>query len=149
MIVVERTSADVDAMATLPPVLLDDGKDWQGVVVKKPWGHEVEIYSEGVVSVTRLVMLPGGETSMHCHPGKAAMLMVSDGECDLVSLRTVYKLKTGEMVRIQSGAFHRIRTENGAKLIEVESPPGKNNIVRLADRYGRGQGYGVTGVASV
>jgi mannose-6-phosphate isomerase-like protein (cupin superfamily) len=141
VIVVERTGADVDAMASLPPVLLSDGKNWQGVIVKKPWGHEVELVCDGAVSVTRLVMLPGGETSMHCHPGKTATLIVSDGEAELVSLSAVYRLKPGEMVRIQSGAFHRIRTEQGAKLIEVESPPGKSNIVRLADRYGRGQGY--------
>jgi mannose-6-phosphate isomerase-like protein (cupin superfamily) len=141
LIVVERTAADVDAMAILPPALLDDGKNWQGVVVKKPWGHEVELYCEGAASVTRLVMLPGGETSMHCHPGKAALLMVVEGEGELVTLHGVYQLKPGEMVRIQAGAFHRIRTELGAKVLEVETPRGKGNIVRLADRYGRGQGY--------
>jgi mannose-6-phosphate isomerase-like protein (cupin superfamily) len=141
VIVVERTGADVDAMASLPPVLLSDGKNWQGVIVKKPWGHEVELYCEGVVSVTRLLMLPGAETSMHCHPGKRAILMVIDGECELVTLKSVYRLRPGEEVSIQAGAFHRIRTEFGAKLIELESPPGKNNIVRLADRYGRGHGY--------
>ena len=141
MIVVERTAVDVDAMSTLPPVLLNDGRSWQGVIVKKPWGHEVELYCEGAVSVTRLVLSPGGETSMHCHPGKSALLMVSEGYCELESLRVIYRLRPGEMVRIEPGAFHRIRTEGGAKLIEVESPPGKNNIVRLADRYGRGQGY--------
>lgn len=141
VIVVERTAADVEAMASLPPVLLDDGKNWTNVVVKKPWGHEVELYREGVVSVTRLHMHPGGETSMHCHPGKAAMLTVIEGECELVSLSTVYRLKPAETVRIQAGAFHRIRTELGCKVLEVESPGGKNNIVRLADRYGRSQGY--------
>lgn len=141
MIVVERTPADVDAVASLPPAMLDDGRDWRGVLVKKPWGHEIELYCEGAVSVTRLVLSPGGETSMHCHPGKSALLMVSEGYCELESLRVIYKLKPGEMVRIEPGAFHRISTEGGAKLIEVESPPGKSNIVRLADRYGRGQGY--------
>lgn len=142
MIVVERTVADTDAMALLPPVLLDDGRDWRGVVVRKPWGHETEIHCEGAVSVTRLVLTPGGETSMHCHPGKTAVLIVIEGYCELESLQVIYKLKPGQSVRIEQGAFHRIRTEGGAKLIEVESPPGKANIVRLADRYGRGQGYG-------
>lgn len=128
-------------MATLPPVMLDDGKDWRSVVVKKPWGHEVELIREGAVSVTKLQMLPGGETSMHCHPGKTAMLTVIEGDCELVSLHAIYRLRPGGTVRIQAGAFHRIRTELGAKVLEVESPGGKNNIVRLADRYGRSQGY--------
>jgi quercetin dioxygenase-like cupin family protein len=141
LIVVERTPTDVDAAAALPPAMLNDGTNWQGVVVTKPWGHEVELYCEGVVSVTRLVLAPGGETSMHCHPGKLALLTVSEGYCELESLRIIYKLKPGEMVRIEPGAFHRIRTEGGAKLIEMESPPNKANIVRLADKYGRGQGY--------
>lgn len=142
MIVVQRTIVDTDAMALLPPVLLDDGRDWQGVLVKKPWGHEVEIHCEGAVSVTRLALLPGGETSMHCHPGKTALLVVAEGYCELESLSVIYKLRPGQVVTIEPGAFHRVSTEGGAKLIEMESPPGKSNIVRLADRYGRGQGYG-------
>jgi mannose-6-phosphate isomerase-like protein (cupin superfamily) len=130
-------------MALLPPVLLDDGRDWQNVIVKKPWGHEVEIKQEGMVSVTSLSLLPGGETSMHCHPGKSALLVVAEGYCELETLQVIYKLRPGQMIRIEPGAFHRIRTEGGAKIIEVESPPGKSNIVRLADRYGRSQGYDV------
>jgi mannose-6-phosphate isomerase-like protein (cupin superfamily) len=141
VIVVARTVQDTDAMALLPPVLLDDGRDWQGVIVKKPWGHEVEIRREGAVSVTLLNLTPGGETSMHCHPGKTALLVVCTGYCELESLQVIYKLRPGQMVTIEPGAFHRIRTEGGAKILEVESPPGKSNIVRLADRHGRGQGY--------
>jgi mannose-6-phosphate isomerase-like protein (cupin superfamily) len=141
LVVVERTDLDVDAMAKLPPAYLDDGRSWQGVLVKKPWGHEVEIYCEGAVSVTRLVLTPDGETSMHCHPGKTALLMVSEGSCHLETLRTFYHLKAGELAMVTPGAFHRIRTEEGVKLIEIESPPNKSNIVRLMDKYGRGQGY--------
>jgi mannose-6-phosphate isomerase-like protein (cupin superfamily) len=141
VITVQRTVADTDEMAKLPPVLLDDARDWQGVVVIKPWGSEVEIKKEGAVSVTLLSLNPGGETSLHCHPGKTALLVVADGYCELESLSVIYKLRPGQMVAIETGAFHRVRTEGGAKILEVESPPGKSNIVRLADRYGRQQGY--------
>jgi mannose-6-phosphate isomerase-like protein (cupin superfamily) len=131
VITVQRTVADTDEMAKLPPVLLDDARDWQGVVVIKPWGSEVEIKKEGAVSVTLLSL----------NPGKTALLVVADGYCELESLSVIYKLRPGQMVAIEPGAFHRVRTEGGAKILEVESPPGKSNIVRLADRYGRQQGY--------
>lgn len=142
MIVIERSLADVDAMASLPPALLDDGKDWVGVIVRKPWGHEIEVCREAAASVTRLSIKPGGETSLHCHPGKTAVLVVAEGYCELETLRVIYKLKPGDAVKVEPGAFHRIRTEGGASVVEIETPPGKNNIVRLFDRNGRtGQGY--------
>jgi mannose-6-phosphate isomerase-like protein (cupin superfamily) len=141
VIVVQRTVQDTDEMAKLPPALLDDGRNWERVKVIKPWGHEEEIKREGVVSVTMLYISPGGETSMHCHPGKSALLTVCDGYCELETLDVVYKLRPGQTVNIEPGAFHRLRTEGGTKVIEIESPANKNNIVRLMDKYGRGQGY--------
>lgn len=144
MIVVERTEADFIALAKTgydPLELAPDGVDRRGKLVAKPWGHEIELHCEGEISVTRLELAAGAETSLHCHPGKSVLFFVSGGACELETLRVIYKLKAGDMARIARGAFHRVRTDGGAMLIEVESPPNKQNIVRLADRYGRGQGY--------
>lgn len=142
MIVVERTEHDVLALATVESSGdVWDGGDWVGKRVAKPWGEETEVSRDGLVSVTRLTLHAGGETSMHCHPGKVALLLLAEGHCELESLRVIYKLKPGDMVRIERGAFHRLRTQGGAIVVEVESPANKQNIVRLADRYGRGQGY--------
>ena len=145
MIVVSPTELDVVSLATAhsaPRTMPHaDGGEWVGKPVPKPWGEEVEVDRVGVVSVTRLQLRPGAETSMHCHPGKMALLLLAAGYCELETLQAIYKLRPGDQVRIERGAFHRIRTEGGCTVVEVETPANKENIVRLQDRYGRGQGY--------
>lgn len=145
VIVIERTDADreaLGAMAVKPEDLADDGRDYRGVVVAKPWGHEVEFYRSCTASFWRLSLKAGSETSMHCHPGKRTVLIVEEGEAVLFTLVRQYRLHPGDFVHIEAGAFHRTMTESGATLIEVESPPNKRDLVRYQDRYGRqGQGY--------
>lgn len=145
MIVVERRNADVRALASVrydPRDLADDGRDWRDVHVKKPWGHENEIYRSGALSMWRLIITAGAETSMHCHPSKRTMLMVEAGECVIETLSGRHDLRPGDFAHIEPGAFHRTKTKAGVTLIEVESPPNKRDLVRLEDRYGRqGQAY--------
>lgn len=134
IVALNQTEFDVASLA-------DDGLSWLDKTVEKPWGYEREIYRSGAVSITRLVINPGAETSMHCHIGKDVTFIVEEGECVLDSLSGVISMKAGEQVQIQRGAFHRTRTAKGCVLLEVESPANKRDIVRLTDRYGRGQGY--------
>ena len=145
MLVVERTEADVLALHVAggaPQRLEHDGAKWAGVRVDKPWGHEVEIYRAGAVSITRLSINPGAETSLHCHLTKDALLLVEDGICNIEFLGHVAILGAGECVHIKRGVFHRTRTEKGATVIEVEAPANKCDLVRIGDRYGRaGLGY--------
>lgn len=145
MIVVERRNADVRALASVrhdPRQLVDDGRDWKGIHVKKPWGYEVEFSRNGAFSFWRLTISPGAETSMHCHPGKVTVLMVEHGSCIIETLTGAHDLVAGDIAHIERGAFHRTRTTEGVTLIEVESPPNKRDLVRLEDRYGRqGQAY--------
>lgn len=124
-----------------PASLKDDGTRWLDKTVEKPWGYEREIYRAGAVSITRLVLNPGAETSMHCHIEKDVVFIVEEGECVLDSLSGVMPMQAGEQAQIQRGAFHRTRTVKGCVLLEVESPANKRDLVRLYDRYGRGQGY--------
>ena len=145
MIVVERSDLDRDALARLAPRRedqADDGFDYRGVTVAKPWGHEAQLHRGGAVSVWRLTLRAGAETSMHCHPGKRTALIVESGEAVLHTLTRRYDLRAGDFVHIEAGAFHRTETARGAVLLEVESPPVKRDLVRLSDVYGRqGQGY--------
>lgn len=147
MIVIECRPADVRALASVPyreVDLADAGRDWSGLIVKKPWGHEVEIYQAGALSMWRLMLQAGAETSMHCHPGKRTVLMVELGRCVIETLSGQHDLGPGDIAHIEPGAFHRTRTREGVTLIEVETPPNKNCLVRLADKYGRqGRGYEV------
>ena len=145
MIVAERTEADIAALRAADVdsrELRDDGTSWLDRVVQKPWGAECEIYRAGAVSITRLVINANDETSLHCHPGKAAVLIVESGTCDVAFLDRIVVLSAGESVYIKRGVFHRARTRTGATLIEVEAPANKRDLVRIGDRYGRsGMGY--------
>lgn len=145
MIVVERRNADVRALASIgydPAQLVDDGRNWRGLTVVKPWGNEIEVYCKGALSMWRLTLLPASETSMHCHPGKRTVLMVEEGYCVVETLSGAHDLGPGDIAHIEPGAFHRTRTKTGVVMVEVETPPNKRDLVRLEDRYGRqGQGY--------
>lgn len=145
MIIVWRTPEDIGALEQVgaqPEELADDGMDWRGRVVVKPWGHETEIHRAGVLSIWRLTIAPGCETSMHCHPGKHTVLILEQGQAVLETLNGTYDLTPGEAVHVKRGAFHRTRSALGAVLIEIESPVNKRDLVRIEDRYGRaGQGY--------
>jgi mannose-6-phosphate isomerase-like protein (cupin superfamily) len=130
-------SAGVDSES-----LIDDGTDWAGKIVEKPWGYESEIYRAGPVSIWRLVLNPGAETSMHCHTAKETVLIVESGECVLETFAGSKALRAGDVVTINKGAFHRTRAPKGAVVLEIETPTNKRDLVRIQDRYGRaGQGY--------
>jgi quercetin dioxygenase-like cupin family protein len=137
LILIERTKADVDQLAKCNRTTSFDAQDWTGIVVKKPWGYEQEIHKGGVVSLWKLNLSPGAETSMHCHPNKRTALIVQSGTCVLETLNAVYPLIPGDMAHIEMGAFHRTRTGDGCVLLEIETPINKSDLVRLDDRYGR------------
>lgn len=122
--------------------LKDDGADYSRRVVDKPWGFEYQVSLSAEQSVWKLHLKPGGETSMHCHPNKETVLIVSDGTIEFSTLTKSHTLTVGAIVRIQKGAFHRSASSMGAILIEIESPPNKRDLVRALDKYGReGKGY--------
>lgn len=145
MIVVRCTEADREALArTLydPEDLKNDGTNYLGIRIKKPWGHEVERFCNEDVSVWWLNIRPDCETSLHCHIEKTTLLFVVSGRGMLYTLGMNYGLSEGDLVIIERGAFHRTRADsNGMMLYELETSPNKRDLVRLEDKYGRGQGY--------
>ena len=145
MIVVRCTDLDRDALArTLydPENLKDDGTNYLGVRITKPWGHEVERFVNDDISVWWLNVKPDCETSLHCHLEKTTLLFVVSGKGMLYTLDKTYGLSEGGVVIIERGAFHRTRADsNGLMLYELERPFNKRDLVRLEDKYGRGQGY--------
>lgn len=144
MIVVKCTDLDrkaLEGISIKPEEIEDDGFDWHEVLVKKPWGHEIERYRDERVSVWLLYLETGKETSMHCHPSKTTLLMVIRGNVILSTLKETQHLAEGDCVVVEKGAFHRSSSVGGAVMYELESPPNKRDLVRLHDSYGRGQGY--------
>lgn len=135
---------DVDRaqLAGLPLPQPNDGRDWTGIVVQKPWGSEMQTRQTPEFAATVLSMIGGRETSMHCHPNKTVVLVVLRGAVHFVTLDRAHPLEQGAAALVERGVFHRLRAQlDGAEVLEIEFPPNKFDLVRLEDVYGRGQGY--------
>lgn len=76
---------------------------------------------------------------MHCHPNKKTSLVLLEGEAVFSTLNTSIHLKAYDSVIIDLGVFHSTRpiTDSGARVLEIETPPLKYDLVRLKDEYGR------------
>lgn len=108
--------------------------------VAKPWGDERQIYANREACVWELRLAPGQETSLHCHRRTSAILYCLSGFVQVKTLRRTVSLRPGEWCSVHPGVFHGVEntlTCGDSLVIEVESPPGKADLVRLADRHGR------------
>ena len=146
MIVIHCGRADKEALKAIPVSLSeieDDGTDYTGVRIKKPWGHELEKYKDEDVAIWFLHIHSGQQTSLHCHVNKTTGFFVMVGEAILKTLDESHTVSEGDVVVIQKGAFHQIISNGGpVVLYEFETPANKRDLVRLEDRYGRkGMGY--------
>lgn len=114
-------------------------KNFDGVVIRKPWGFEYLACESELVALWALKLQFNQQTSMHCHPEKlTVMLALSDGIV-LTTLTGAFKLNTGDVVYLEPGVFHRSSSTNldGDWLLEFETPVDKFDLVRLDDAYGR------------
>lgn len=145
MIVIRCTEKDQMTAALIKvnaDDLRDDGTDWLGRRVKKPWGHEVEKYRDARCSISWMHIHHNQQTSMHCHTTKTASLFVMGGSGMVRTLNGDFPIDEGDVVVIERGAFHQIVSAGDpVVLYEVETPPNKRDLIRLHDAYGRGQGY--------
>ena len=144
--IIKCTDFDRQALASIhfnPKDLEDDGTNYEGKQVEKPWGYETEIYRDEHICGWLLHIRAGQQTSMHCHPNKTTMLIIRSGAAQVHSLMVTHLLDIGDMLFIEKGAFHRTEAIGGWDLLiyELETPPNKRDLVRLEDKYGRGQGY--------
>ncbi|MBC8472846.1 MAG: hypothetical protein H8D56_25570 [Planctomycetes bacterium] len=114
-------------------------KDYKGRIVIKPWGYEFLIFENDSVAIWFLYIKKDHSTSMHCHPSKKTSLTLLSGRalCNTFGHRNF--LSTGDSLNIDSAVFHSTKSFSldGVSLIEVETPPGKLDLVRLEDSYGR------------
>lgn len=144
---IKRTEKDRDILQTVPfsaEDLQDDFCDYSKVVVKKPWGYEYLIFQNDNVAGWILYLKKGAQTSMHCHTEKKTSLVVLEGEVACSTLHRNFEFHPGDGLLIGKGVFHQTRaaTENGAFVLEIETPVNKRDLIRLRDEYGReGKGY--------
>ncbi len=119
-------------------------KNYENMVVVKPWGYEFLVYQNDQVAIWFLHLEKGHATSMHCHPKKKTALIVLDGQALCNTFHNRNYLYGVDGVVIEAGVFHSTQaiSAGGADIIEVETPVDKTDLVRLDDQYGRsGKGY--------
>ncbi len=108
-------------------------------IVKKPWGYEYLMYENEDVALWFLYIKKGERTSTHCHPSKTTGLTLLDGEAKVSFLSDVNILSSLSKIMIRKGLFHSTQatSENGAYVLEIETPVDKHDLVRFKDSYGR------------
>ena len=113
--------------------------EYNGIIVNKPWGYEYLMYESDKIGLWYLYLKPGQQTSLHCHPGKKTGYILLTGEAEVFFLNDSKRLKSVSKMMLREGLFHSTKalSKEGIHVIEVESPPDKNNLVRLDDAYGR------------
>lgn len=109
-------------------------------VVPKPWGHEV-IWAHTEHYVGKVLHIKAGHAlSMQYHKQKDETVHLLTGEMiyrvdDGSGLREV-TLRAGESFRNTPGTIHQMEAVTDCDMLEA-STPHLDDVVRLADRYGR------------
>ncbi len=113
--------------------------NFTGLVVNKPWGYEYLMFQSPDISIWMLYIKKGFSTSMHCHPRKKTSLLLILGEAVCSTLNEKIEVKEKEGLILEKGVFHTTEaiSENGAFVMEIETPVDKTDLVRLKDRYQR------------
>ena len=121
--------------------------DYSKVIVVKPWGYEYLVFENEHVAIWMLHIVRKRKTSMHCHPKKTTALILLSGNATCFNLEGEQQLNPLDGVFIDKGVFHSTEasnelpiiplSENGIWVMEIESPPDKEDLVRLKDEYGR------------
>lgn len=111
--------------------------NYKGVIVNKPWGYEYLFYENEFVAIWCLHINNGEATSLHCHPNKKTGLILLSGEAKLSFLNDTVPMKPLSRHILRPGLFHSTKAISDCVLLEVETPPKKEDIVRFDDKYGR------------
>ena len=116
---------------------------YDGFVVLKPWGYELQLYANEDISVWLACLKPGAEVSMHCHQNKRASFIPFSNSLVLNALPAMsYPLDN--VITVERGVFHSQANlgTSDAFFLEYEWPNEKTDLVRYRDKYGRvGKGY--------
>ncbi|MEN6576880.1 MAG: thiamine pyrophosphate-binding protein [Phycisphaerales bacterium] len=123
------------------------GTPYEDVIVKKPWGYEYLVFENDHVAIWMLQIVRKRKTSMHCHPRKRTGLILLSGDAEFHHLDGSIPLGRLSAVNIDAGTFHSTEaasslpidpiSENGIWVMEIESPPLKEDLCRMSDTYGR------------
>ncbi len=113
--------------------------------IAKPWGEELILSRTTDTVIKALRINPNQRLSLQFHRYKRETLMLLGGEAILtvgscIELLRDIPLRTAGREEVAAGVIHRLSAgPSGADILEiaVEVPDDAEDIVRLADDYGR------------
>jgi mannose-6-phosphate isomerase len=110
--------------------------------VEKPWGYEL-IWALSDHYCGKVLFVRAGEAlSLQYHERKDETIHLQSGSAEVEignaqDSTTVEVVSAGRSFRITPGTIHRLRALEDSVFLEV-STPHLDDVVRLEDRYGRG-----------
>lgn len=120
---------------------MSDRGQRHGERIDKPWGHEL-IWAHTDRYVGKILRIRAGEAlSLQYHRRKDETLYVLSGTLELTlgeraEALTTQVLGPGDGVHLWPGRVHRLAARSDCEVLEVSTPE-LDDVVRLADRYGR------------
>jgi len=142
-VIIEPTSADElllhDRLKELGADTCSHPKDYRDCIVLKPWGWEYELFDDKKHAVWMLNLTANRATSLHCHQHKSACLIPLTGEITLITLGGHILIRPSESVTLLPRTFHCLWSNgtSDVKVIEIETPSCKLDLIRANDAYGR------------
>ena len=114
------------------------------VTETRPWGRWTVLGEGDGYKVKRLEVNPGHRLSLQFHHRRSEHWIVVSGTARVVIGERIEYVQAQESTFVPAGASHRIENPGLLPLIiiEIQSGPylGEDDIVRLQDDYGRGDG---------
>ena len=113
----------------------------RGERIDKPWGYEL-IWARTDRYVGKILHIDAGHAlSLQYHERKDETLYLLSGTLELElgddeSALQIIALAPGESVHMWPGRRHRLTARTTCDVLEVSTPE-LDDVVRLADRYGR------------
>lgn len=107
-------------------------------IVDKPWGREVWYAHNDRYAGKILEVDEGHVLSLQKHNLKHETMYLQSGRMRFTLDDDVFEWMPGETVAIPPGTVHRMEALEDSVILEVSTPE-LDDLVRLEDRYGRGQ----------
>jgi mannose-1-phosphate guanylyltransferase/mannose-6-phosphate isomerase len=109
--------------------------------VHRPWGSYTILEEGAGYKVKRLTVKPGGRLSLQLHHKRSEHWVVTVGTARVTCNERVFDLQVNQTTTIPQGAAHRLENLGTVPLALIETQCGaylgEDDIVRLADDYGR------------
>jgi mannose-1-phosphate guanylyltransferase / mannose-6-phosphate isomerase len=109
--------------------------------IYRPWGYYQDIDSAPRYRVKRIVVKPGSKLSLQKHFHRSEHWVVVKGTAEVTLGNDVRSVHENESIYIPIGSVHRLANPGKIPLelieVQVGSYLGEDDIVRMADVYGR------------